>query len=100
MKPRFLRWVLLFGAIGFLFSAVATIRYFVFGHSFGEMEAKLWPSSLMFLALEAPDTRTVDIVVVWIMAFIANFISYAAIGVLTWPLVYIVHRVRVSRLNC
>jgi hypothetical protein len=104
MKAKFVRWVLLFGAIGFLISAVAATRYFAFGHSFGELEAKLWPSSVMFLALEAPNTRTVDIVVVWIMAIIANVISYAVIGLLTWPLAYIVARVvarvRAPHVNC
>jgi hypothetical protein len=53
----------------------------------------------MFLALEAPNTKTTDIVVVWIMAFIGNFLSYAAIGALTWPLVYIVRRVTTTHLN-
>ena len=99
MKAKFITWVLLFGAIGFLVSAVAATRFFVFGHMFGELEAKLWPSSIMLLGLEAPNTPTVEIVVVWIMACIANVISYAAIGLFTWPLAYIVVRVRAPHVN-
>jgi hypothetical protein len=97
MRAKFARWVLLFAGIGLLIPAVAETRYLVFAHGFGELEAKLWPSSLMFFALEAPDTRAIHIVIVWVVAVVANVILYALFGVLTWPLVYIASHIRASR---
>jgi hypothetical protein len=97
MKARFWRWTLLFGTIGLLIPVVLLFRYWAFGVMFGELEGKLWPSSLMFTALDAPDTRTSTIVVVYAMALLGNVIRYAVLGILTWPLAYIFFRVRDPR---
>jgi hypothetical protein len=97
MKVKFWRWTLLFGAVGLFVPAVLLTRYAVFGTTFGEFEAKLWPSSLMLMALDSPNPRTVNIVTIYAMAFCANIILYAAVGVLTWPLVYAVHHLCGSR---
>jgi hypothetical protein len=97
MKARFVRWTMLFGAVGLLVPIVLLCRYWVFGSMFGELEAKLWPSSVVFMALDAPGTRTSTVVFAYSIAFFSNIIRYAAVGVLTWPFPYAFFRIRDSR---
>jgi len=92
MKARFARWVLLFGAVGLLIPAALVARHFAFGTMFGEWAARLWPSSLMFMALL--DTKTSTIVFVYGLALFANILQYALAGLVTWPLAYLVFRLR------
>jgi hypothetical protein len=92
-KHWFLRWTTLFGLLGLFVAAVLSICFFAFGTSFGEMEFWLWPSSLMFMALDVPSPAPVSTVfAIYAIAFAENAVLYAAVGVLTSPVVYIARR--------
>ena len=92
MKARFLRWVLLFGAVGLLIPAALVARHFAFGTMFGAWAVRLWPSSVMFMALL--DSKTSTILLVYAAALVANIVQYALAGLATWPLAYLVFRLR------
>jgi len=49
-------WTSAFGALGLLVPALLLLRYWFFGTMFGESEVWLWPASIIFMGLEAPNT--------------------------------------------
>jgi hypothetical protein len=89
LKPKFWRWTLLFGAFGLLVPVVITSGWFLFHPNFG-VWLDLWPSSIMFMALDTPTlARTSTIIFVYAIAVVENCLLYAAIGVITWPLAHL-----------
>jgi hypothetical protein len=93
LKPKFWRWTLLFGAFGLLVPAVLLFRWFLFDSGFGEFAVTLWPSSIMFMALDSPRPSPIStIVFIYTLAFVENCLLYAAIGVITWPLAHLALR--------
>ena len=97
-KVKFWKWTLLAGALGLLDPAVVISQFFLFGKGISELEFRLWPSSIMFMALDVPrpaPASTAAFVVVF--ALIENVVLYAVMGALAWPLVYVLPRLRGSR---
>jgi hypothetical protein len=52
----------------------------------------LWPSSIMFMAIDKPNSPTSTVIFVYALAFTENILLYAAIGAVTWSLAYLVLR--------
>lgn len=77
-------WVSAFGALGLLVPAVLMLRYFAFGVMFGELEGRLWPTSILFMALEASGTTKWDVALVYAIALVSNVLLYAFVGALIW----------------
>src|SRR5689334_4653989 len=94
---KFVVWTSLFAALGVLVPLVLLFRFWVFHHPFGGFEAKLWPDSLIFFGLEAPNSTMLEVVLFYGIAFVGNAFRYAVIGVLTWPIAYLVLRRRHRR---
>ena len=86
--------MLLFAGAGLLFPALILL-YWTFSKTGAGWEVVLWPSSVLFLGLEGPNPRPIfDIVIVYAIVWIENVVLYAVIGVLTWPLAYLILRLR------
>jgi hypothetical protein len=79
-----------FAALGLFVPTVITAGWFLFHPNFGEWLV-LWPSSIMFMALDAAPASTV--IFVYSLAFIENILLYAAIGIVTWSFAYLAMRV-------
>jgi hypothetical protein len=77
-------WTLAFGGAGLFVPALLLLRYWVFGTMFGELEVWLWPASIIFMGLEAPNTTKFDVVLFYVIALFANFLLYATVGGLIW----------------
>ena len=75
-----------------LVPAVFLLRWKLFGAIFGDLEATLWPSSIMTMVLEGSHTIW-DILLVYAVSLFANVLLYSLIGLLTWPVLrFVVHR--------
>jgi hypothetical protein len=88
-RPNIWRWVLLFAALGLVAPVILTVQYLVFGRSFGDSSYLLWvwPSSIMFMALDSPEPApTSTVVVIYCFAFLENCALYATVGVFLWPI--------------
>jgi len=97
-RKFFLVWTLLFGVVGITVPVFLTLSFLVFHRSFGEVEFFLWPSSLMFMALDTPSPATWSTVIaVYAIAIAENFLLYAAVGAVAWPLAYAIQRSRHHR---
>ncbi|UWZ83028.1 hypothetical protein [Occallatibacter riparius] len=83
-RGSFLKFAAIAGAIGVAVPLVLTFRWFVFQHSFGSVEGWLWPSSVMFMALDAPGTARSTVVFVYTVAIVKNALFYGLIGAITW----------------
>jgi hypothetical protein len=95
MKPTLWRWTLLFAALGLLLPAIFLARYIAFGKSFGPIEGMLWPSSIMFLALDVPNGThrpASDLAIIYGIALLENVIQYAIIGALAWSALWGIRR--------
>ncbi|MGP8225527.1 MAG: hypothetical protein ACLQGT_05165 [Terracidiphilus sp.] len=93
IKPKFLTWIMPFAAFGLFVPTVITAGWFLFHPNFGEWLV-LWPSSIMFMALDTPTLAPASTVIsVYSLAFIENILLYAAIGIVTWPFAYLAMRV-------
>jgi len=96
MKKRlgFWRWTAVFAGMGLLVPAVLTVWWHFAPYGAGP-EWVLWPSSIMFMALDVPSpASTSTVVVVYAAAFVENCVLYAVIGALFWPIVVAVSRYR------
>jgi len=89
MTPKFWRWITPFAGVGLFVPSVITVGWLIFHPNFGDW-LTLWPSSVMFMALDKAPTSTV--VFIYAIAFVENVFLYAAIGVVTWPFAYLVLR--------
>jgi hypothetical protein len=95
LKVKFWKWTLLFGALGLLVPAVSCMHWFLFGGYANEFEFMLWPSSIMFMALDVPTPApTSTVVAVYAIALIENVVLYAVVGAFTWLLVNLVFSLR------
>jgi hypothetical protein len=92
VRTKFLKWILAFAAAGLLVPAEFLIRNAIFHSLITTIEWWLWPTALFTMALEGRNTRTADIVSVLTLAIAVNVLLYAAVGLVTWPLRYIVLR--------
>jgi hypothetical protein len=90
-RNRFLKWISLFGAAGLIVPAELLLRFAVFHSSITMFEWWLWPSAIFMMATEG-STRTAYIVEVAALSIGANVLLYAILGLLTWPLRYVVLR--------
>jgi len=77
-------WTSAFGALGLLVPALLLLRYWFFGTMFGESEVWLWPASIIFMGLEAPNTTKFDVVIFYVIALSTNVLLYATVGGLIW----------------
>ena len=84
--------------LGLLVASAFSLQFLIFGKSFTGWEFALWPSSLMFMALDTPDpAATSTVVLTYGIAFAENAVTYAVVGALTWPIVYFRNGRRKSR---
>jgi hypothetical protein len=86
------KWTTGFAGIGILVPLLLMLQFFVFRRSFGSIESWLWPSSIMFMALDAPGTSRTTVSLVYAVAIAENAILYGVIGALTWLLVHVIER--------
>jgi hypothetical protein len=93
VKLTLRKWVFWCGILGLLVPAVLMLRWKLFGSMFGQIEAILWPSSIMLMGLEG-SVSMFYILLVYAMAFVGNVIIYSGIGLLTWPALHFVQRRR------
>jgi hypothetical protein len=92
LKPKFWRWVTPFAGLGLFVPTVLTSGWFLFHPNFGDWLV-LWPSSIMFMALDTPSPSPISTAIfVYALAFVENLLLYAAIGVITWPLAHLALR--------
>jgi hypothetical protein len=91
-RKSFFNWVLLFAALGIVVPLLLLIRFFIFRSSFGTVESWLWPSSLTFMALDAPGTPVSTVVAIYAVALAENALLYAVLGAVIWPFAYVARR--------
>lgn len=72
------------GALGLLVPAVLLMRWKLFGAMFGQVEAIVWPSSIITLGLEG-NPGLGAILLVHALAILANVLAYSLMGLLVWP---------------
>ena len=92
-RKFFLQWTLAFGGLGIAVPILLMLRFFMFQRPFGEIEFFLWPSSIMLMALESSTTRS-TVIAAYIIVVAENVLLYAAVGAVTWPLVYVIQKTR------
>jgi hypothetical protein len=95
MKLRLRKWVFWWSVLGLLVPGVLILRWKIFGSVFGQMEAILWPSSIVLIGLEGQVSIFV-ILLGYAIAIVANVVVYSGIGLLSWPAVRIMLRRSVS----
>jgi hypothetical protein len=91
VKRRLIKWILICGALGLVVPAIVAL------HSpINDVEFKLWPSSIMFLAVaDAPDPVSKSYLAgIWAITVGSNILLYTLVGLLTSPIVYFVTRQR------
>jgi hypothetical protein len=96
-KPNIWKWVLLFAALGLVAPVILTVQYLAFGVSFGDSAYLLWvwPTSIMFMALDSPGPApTSTVVAIYCVAFLENCALYATLGVFLWPIAHLIVRRR------
>jgi hypothetical protein len=92
-RPKFWRWVQLFGALGLVVPAITLSRWLLFHLGEGVWEGRLWPSSFVLMALDTPKPSPVGTVIyVYALTLLSNMALYAAIGALLWPMAYLAVR--------
>jgi hypothetical protein len=95
LKVKFWKWILLFGALGLFVPVVSCIHWFLFGGHASELEFMLWPSSIMFMALDVPTPApTSTVVAVFALALIENIVLYAIARAFAWLIVNFVFCLR------
>jgi hypothetical protein len=95
LNVKIWKWILLFGALGLLIPVVSCLHWFIFGGYASEFEFMLWPSSIMFMALDVPTPAPASTVIaVYAIALIENVVLYAIVGALAWLLVNLVFFLR------
>lgn len=88
--------MLIFGVLGLAVPVVLLLWWHISPYGAGR-EAALWPSSILFMALDEPSPASIStVVVIYAAALFENFILYAVIGALIWPIAYFVLRLRRS----
>ncbi|MGA7349842.1 MAG: hypothetical protein WBX06_01700 [Acidobacteriaceae bacterium] len=86
-------WTGVFAALGVVVPIVLTVCFLIFHANFGKNAATLWPSSLMFMALDTPTLAARSTVIsVYAVAIAENALLYAIVGAVTWPLAYFLRR--------
>jgi hypothetical protein len=93
VKLTLWKWVFWWGILGLLVPAVLTLRWKLLGSMFGQIEAILWPSSIMLMILEG-SVSIFYILLVYAIAWAGNVMTYSGIGLLTWPAIRFVQRRR------
>ena len=91
MKLTLWKWVFWWGILGLLVPAVLILRWKLFGSMFGQIEAILWPSSIMLMILEG-SVSMLNILLVYAIALVGNVTIYSGVGLLTWPALRFVQR--------
>jgi len=87
----FLIWTLVFGLLGI----AVPILLILFWTNFGQAEFLLWPSSIMFMALDSPSPAAQSTVVaIYIFAVAENALLYAVIGAIIWPIAFVIRKRR------
>ena len=98
-KKPFWKWILLFATLGVVISVLLALQWFIFRVPFRDVEAILWPSSLMFMALDAPGTSWSTIAIVYLVAVVENVLLYVVVGLFLWPIAYLIRRRQLSRVR-
>jgi hypothetical protein len=90
LKVRFWKWTMFFGALGLLVPAAVSSRYFLSGATtgLGGWLGWLWPSSIMFMALDVPSPTPTTVVFVYALVLIGNVVLYAVVGAVFWAFAY------------
>ena len=90
LRPKFWTWISAFGILGLLVPTFLLFLWRFFPYGAG-LEAALWPSSFMFLALsDSPSPEPMSTVIfIYAVAFLENCILYVVIGGLLWPFTYL-----------
>ena len=92
-KRFFWRWVLGWAVLGLMVPVGLMIGPFVFGRSVGLWSVWLWPSSLIFGALNALDPASLPVIaVLYALALILNILLYAGLSIVLWPIADSVRR--------
>jgi hypothetical protein len=94
-RQQFWRWVFVFAALGLVVPALLLFWWHISPYGAGR-EAVLWPSSIMFMALDAgptPEPRSTAFAV-YAAALLENLALYAAIGAILWPVAQCTARLR------
>ena len=98
LSPR--RWIVCWGVLGLLVPSVLLLRWLVFDHIFGEVEMILWPSSFVLLALDGPEPLSLldrlTSTALYAIALAINVGLYSVIGLLSWQLIDLIRRWRIS----
>jgi hypothetical protein len=78
--------VLGFAVLGLIVPITLMIRPFVLGRSFGDWSVRLWPSSMILMALDMPEPSPVSTVaIIYALALAFNVLLYAGVGIVLWP---------------
>lgn len=84
MKLTIAKWLFYWAVIGLLVPTVLLLRWKLLGVMFGEVEAALWPASIITMGLEGNSTIW-NILLIYAIAFVVNVLLYSLIGLLIWP---------------
>ncbi|MGB6829475.1 MAG: hypothetical protein WBE41_15620, partial [Terracidiphilus sp.] len=94
-RPSFFNWALAGALAGAAVSSILTAGWFIFHVGAGEFAVTLWPSSIMFMALDTPGPAAVSTVVfVYAVAIVENIVLYATIGALACGMLRLVMWIR------
>jgi len=85
----------MWGILGLLIPAAFLLHWKLTDSPFGELEAILWPSSILSMGLEGPTPRsTLDIAEVFAVLIAENVLLYSLVGLLTCPFAFLFFRWR------
>lgn len=93
MKLTLGKWLFWWGILGLVVPAVLILCWKLSSSMFGQIEAILWPSSIMLMVLEG-SVSMFYVLLVYAIALVGNVTIYSGVGLLTWPAFRFVQRRR------
>jgi hypothetical protein len=95
-RRSFMNYCLISGAIGVAVPLVLILRWWIFQQPSGVFDDWLWPSSIMFMALQERTARS-TVVFIYALAIAENALLYAIIGAIMWFAVSVFNQLRTLR---
>jgi len=86
-KSWLFRWITGFAVLGLFVPICLTLSIFLFGMHFGRLCPYFWPSSILLMGLDGPQTAPVSTVVFsYGLSWSINIFLYAIVGIWTSPI--------------
>jgi hypothetical protein len=89
----FWKWISIFGSLGLVIPAIYFFHIIVFATPIaGFNMEKWWPTCIVFMWGDYPNPSHLVIALIVAIAILGNVALYAALGGVTWPILFVARR--------